>query len=80
MKKFLIILSLLSVPLIFQWDIYQVLKLRTFDAFVTEGQPSDYFAILNITEEDGSRTYNTIYWGKAQSAWAGSLAFRIQTD
>jgi adenylate cyclase len=55
MKKFLIILSLLSVPLIFQWDIYQVLKLRTFDAFVTEGQPSDYFAILNITEEDIDR-------------------------
>ena len=55
MKKFLIILSLLSVPLIFQWDMYQVLKLRTFDAFVSQGQPSGYFAILNITEEDVDR-------------------------
>jgi adenylate cyclase len=54
-KKFLIILSLLSIPLIFQWDMYQVLKLRTFDAFVSQGQPSGYFAILNITEEDVDR-------------------------
>ena len=34
---------------------YQVLKLRTFDALVNQGQPSGYFAILNITEEDVNR-------------------------
>jgi adenylate cyclase len=34
---------------------YQVLKLRTFDALVSQGQPSGYFAILNITEEDIDR-------------------------
>ena len=55
MKKFLMILSLLSVPLIFQWDIYQVLKLRTFDALVAQGEPSGYFTVLNITEEDIDR-------------------------
>jgi len=54
-KKFLIILSLLSIPLVFQWDMYQVLKLRTFDALVAQGEPSGYFTVLNITEEDIDR-------------------------
>jgi adenylate cyclase len=55
MKKFLIILSLLSIPLIFQWDMYQVLKLRTFDNLVLPGTSSGYFSVLNITEEDIDR-------------------------
>ena len=51
-KNFFIILTVLLLPLIFQPTFYQVLKLRTFDAFVAEKQPSGYFSILNITEED----------------------------
>ena len=55
MKKFLVFIVLLSVPLVFQWDMYQVLKLKTFDAFVTQGNPSGNFAIVNITEQDINR-------------------------
>ena len=55
MKKLLVILSLLSIPLIFQWDMYQVLKLRTFDNLVLPGTSSGYFSVLNITEKDIDR-------------------------
>lgn len=50
-----ILLIILSVPLVFQPDFYQVLKLRTFDAFVEVPEPSGLFTILNITEEDVDR-------------------------
>ena len=55
MKKLLLLLVVLSLPLLFQFDAYQVLKLKTFDAFVPKGVPSGHFAILNITEEDIDR-------------------------
>ena len=55
MKKLLLLLVVLSLPLLFQFDAYQVLKLKTFDAFVPDGVPSGHFAILNITEEDIDR-------------------------
>ena len=50
----LLIFALCSVY-IFQPSAYQILKLKTFDAFVTQQEPSDYFTILNITEEDIAR-------------------------
>jgi len=48
----LAIVVLLGVPLVQQWTPLQILKLKTFDTFVTEQEPSGYFSILNITEED----------------------------
>lgn len=38
--------------MIYQAVPLQILKLKTFDYFVKEQQPSGYFTILNITEED----------------------------
>ena len=55
MKKLILLLTVLSLPLLFQFNAYQVLKLKTFDAFVPDGVPSGHFAILNITEEDIDR-------------------------
>ena len=53
MKRFLFpIVILLSLPLIFQSTSTEILKLRTFDAFVKQQEPSGNFVILNITEED----------------------------
>ena len=50
--QLLAIIVLLGVPLVQQWTPLQILKLRTFDTFVKEQEPSGYFSILNITEED----------------------------
>jgi len=53
MKKVLLVLVIvLFVPFITQVNILQILKLKTFDALVSEQKPSDYFTILNITEDD----------------------------
>ena len=53
MKKILLVLVIvLFIPFITQINILQVLKLKTFDALVPEQKPSDYFTILNITEDD----------------------------
>ena len=54
MKKLIpfFILLVLSSVIIYQPIPYQILKLKTFDAFVPEQKPSGYFTILNITEDD----------------------------
>ena len=53
MKKILLVLVIvLFIPFITQVNILQIIKLKTFDAFVTKQEPSEYFTILNITEED----------------------------
>lgn len=53
MKRFLLpIITLLSLPLIFQSTPTEILKLKTFDTFVKKYEPSGNFVILNITEED----------------------------
>ena len=55
MTKWLTLLGLLSVltlPLVFQLTPLEILKLKTFDSLVTEEKPSGYFTILNITEDD----------------------------
>jgi len=53
-KRFipLFLITLLSIPLVYQVTPYEVLKLKTFDALVTKQEPSGNFTILNITEED----------------------------
>ena len=57
MKKIipLILLFLLGFPLVNQYYAYEVLKLKTFDAFIPQQEPSGYFTILNITEDDITR-------------------------
>jgi len=55
MKKLLLLLAILSLPLLFQWEGHQVLKLKTFDNLVLPGASSGYFSVLNITEEDIDR-------------------------
>ena len=53
MKKVLLVLVIvLFIPFITQVNILQMLKLKTFDALVPEQKASDYFTILNITEDD----------------------------
>tara|TARA_R100001082_G_scaffold14865_2_gene7602 strand:- start:9510 stop:11264 length:1755 start_codon:yes stop_codon:yes gene_type:complete len=54
MKKaiFAVLIILLGVPLVLQISPLETLKLKTFDYFLPEQQPSGYFTILNITEED----------------------------
>ena len=53
--KTILVVLLLSVPLIMQWTPLEIIKLKTFDALVTEKQQSNYFTVLNITEEDIER-------------------------
>ena len=52
MYKLFTLLVLFFIPVTFQWEILEVLKLKTFDALVTEQKSSGNFTILNITEED----------------------------
>jgi len=55
MIKYLIpvlLLVLLGLPLVYQSIPTEILKLKTFDAFVPKQNSSDYFVTLNITEND----------------------------
>ena len=49
------LVAVLALPLVFQSTLTEILKLRTFDYFVSEHEQSNYFAVLNITEEDIER-------------------------
>jgi len=42
----------LATPLAYQSTLTEIIKLKTFDAFVSDKEPSGYFTILNITDED----------------------------
>jgi|TARA_R110002073_G_scaffold138683_1_gene288447 adenylate cyclase len=58
MTKYLIplaLLVLLGLPLIYESTPTEILKLKTFDALIPEQQPSGYFTVLNITEDDITR-------------------------
>ena len=46
------LLILLSLPLVFQSLPTEILKLKVFDTLVDTPEPSGYFSVLNITEED----------------------------
>ena len=46
------LICLLGLPLILQLAPLEILKLKVFDQLITEQQPSGYFTVLNITEED----------------------------
>ena len=51
-KLLLPILIILALPLVFQSTPTEILKLKVFDYLVPKHEPSGYFTILNITEED----------------------------
>ena len=50
--QLLCLLVLLAVPLVQQWTPLEIIKLKVFDSFVSEQEPSNYFSIINITEDD----------------------------
>ena len=54
MKKWISLLSIpiLCMPLLFNWQALEILKLKTFDALVQTPDPSGWFVTLDITEED----------------------------
>jgi len=52
MKWSVPLLGLLLVPLLFNSVPLEILRLKTFDTFVETPEPSGYFSIINITEED----------------------------
>ena len=52
MKWSSLLLALLTLPLLFNSVPLEVLRLKTFDALVPEQEPTGYFTILNITEQD----------------------------
>ena len=56
MKKWISLISIpiLCIPLLFNWQALEVLKLKTFDALVQTPEPSGVFVTLDITEEDVS--------------------------
>jgi len=51
----LVLLVLLGLPLVYQSTPTEVLKLKTFDALIPEQEPSGYFTVLNITDDDINR-------------------------
>ena len=48
----LVLLVILALPLAYQSTPTEIIKLKTFDTFVPEKEPSGYFTILNITDKD----------------------------
>ena len=52
MKWSITLLSLLTLPLLFNSVPLEVLRLKTFDALVTTPEPTGYFTTLNITEQN----------------------------
>ena len=57
MKKAIVtaLALILLIPVIWQVSIFEVIKLRTFDALVETKQETGNFVVLNITEEDIER-------------------------
>jgi adenylate cyclase len=51
MKWAITLLTLLTLPLLFNLAPLEVMRLKTFDALVTTPEPTGYFTILNIDEQ-----------------------------
>ena len=54
MKQWISLLAIpiLAIPLLFNWQAVEILKLKTFDALVQTPEESGWFVTLDITEED----------------------------
>ena len=58
MNKYLfpiLLLVLLGLPLVYQSTPTEILKLKTFDSLIPDQEPSGYFTVLNITDDDINR-------------------------
>tara|TARA_B100001250_G_scaffold404550_1_gene420700 strand:- start:11690 stop:13423 length:1734 start_codon:yes stop_codon:yes gene_type:complete len=55
MRWAVLLLTILSLPLIFNAKPLEILRLKTFDAFIETPEPTGYFTTLNITDEDVQR-------------------------
>ena len=54
-KRLLPLILILSLPILYEFKIYEILKLKTFDILIPEQQSSGYFTVLNITDDDINR-------------------------
>ena len=54
-KRLLPLILVLSLPILFEFKPYEILKLKTFDSLIPKQQPSGYFTVLNITDDDINR-------------------------
>ena len=54
MKKLQLLglIALLGLPLVLQLTPLEILKLKVFDSWIKDQEPSGYFTMLNITEQD----------------------------
>jgi adenylate cyclase len=54
MKKLQLLglIALLGLPLVLQFTPLEILKLKVFDSWIKDQEPSGYFTVLNITEQD----------------------------
>ena len=51
----LITTVLFTLPLLLNWSALEILRLKTFDALISQPTPSGHFVVLDITEEDIAR-------------------------
>ena len=47
--------ALFTLPLLLNWSALEILRLKTFDAFITTPEASGHFVVLDLTEEDIAR-------------------------
>jgi hypothetical protein len=91
MKKLIFptLLTFLALPLLFQVAPIQILKLKTFDYLVPKQEPTGFFTILNISEEDviaegrlsfsatkTSRNTKTVSRKRCLGCWVGNSFYR----
>ena len=62
MKWASLLLGLLTLPLLFNFTPLEVLRLKTFDAFIETPEPSGNFVILNITHSFRNTISKSVYY------------------
>ena len=66
MKKIvLLIIAALALPLIYQVNIVEIIKLRTFDALIKPVEETGNIVLLNITDKDLQK-YGQWPWSREQ--------------
>ena len=61
----LLIIAALALPLIYQVNIVEIIKLRTFDAFIEPVEETGNIVLLNITDKD-LQEYGQWPWSREQ--------------
>ena len=54
-KRLLPLILVLSLPILFEFKPYEILKLKTFYSLIPKQKPSGYFTVLNIKDYDNNR-------------------------